>query len=520
MKQIEIYNFTESVVYSHIYGNTSTNKTETLMRTAVISNPEKLHFVCFRTKAETQWRWDSTAMADEGRKQYRFGINAGKQNIFNLDTDKLIFCTPSKLITMLLTMKKSGTLGKLGWVMIEGWDMYDANAFAAVGLLKYLRGDMEIEFRLVLLSVSKYAELPLEKAQYKSMEIPSGLKIEYKKEDPIKTINSLRKNCIVYLGNKYLERGSDMVVVAKHPMREKTIQLVVDSMKDINGKPITKHMADLRADSIDSGVVIRCVSYQVYSNLHDSKVTSKRLGFEECVLRLYQEGLPVNDLFPKSHSQLIKNFLSSVQGVNIRTISDINRYKLSLEPGIFLNNWLIQAKTDRDFYVGALVSCLINTPPSVYGPIESFKPFVGRNNIETLCNFWVNVTSVSTIPLSKLDTPRDIFKWCDDNNFDSTKVSDLVKKVTELYMKITKKIVGNESFASVTTEELNRVKDTITRRLAPVKGGKWDLSQTLPPKNKKTLPVIPILESGNKLLIYINDVDLADRTIENLDAFL
>ena len=565
----------------HVYGFTSTNKVEKLMRYIMeTDDTSNIFFVCYRTKNEVVEQFNNIAEnVIEGAKgqtsvEYDplIGKITGKNAEVNVKINKVIYCTTAKMRNILVENGRINNdikikLNSIGGIIINGWDDYDANAFAIVGLVSRVAG---LQCTTVLSSISRWIELPVE-IERPSIQFATGdIDIKYNETESIQQITAARlkialserggSGIVVYPGNENIEKDNkDIIYLATFPVRDPTSDIVIDSMKNQYGKYVTKCIADSRADTIDEGKAIRCISKTEYNKLVPVISPKNKYELNSTLLYLFVNKYPIEDMFPATHARDIKRFIDELAESQLSTneVMMVMKTKLNLKAGMFLSKWISASidrsedaskiQNDRYMYVGILIACLINLPPKTYGELESYKPFAARNDIETMCKMWYSLqASQYKLYMEWTRTELAISSWCNENGFNQdeiTKLYEMIKKFTLKYIsknKLAVRVSEKKSrktkkedetdetdkeeeveerefvekylfktFKQLTTREINRAMIFIARVFTP-KNIKWDMeSETLPILPSPTPSVIyPIHHFGNKLQMYVSNQEL------------
>lgn len=513
-----IYDLCNSATESHLFGKTVTKKTVTLIR-EITKNEDAtgLYLFCFRTKADMDEAYEAVAGTASGSNpRYRKAVAGESATVFS-NVAPYVFCTPNKLCSILAQLKEK--VSTIRWITIDGWDRYNPSEFAAVGLVQLYRGDNK--FRLVLASVSPYAELPVfgVALPWRQVEVPSsGIYIEYTSQLPGAAATESAvpgKMAILYPGDD-VPPLKDNIIWDTFPFREPKATIVVDSLKDRSGRFITKHIAELRADSIDAGVVKRCIQERKFQGLANNVVPQYRKGLDRTIVYLVGLGVPILPLFPENQKSAVDVIMAMIASYKLEP--DAARYiiwsKLGLQAGIFFQFWYTSypAKiTNRELFVGCLAACLLDLLPATYAPITAYEKFQGRNDLETMRNMWDSLTTA--VKLHGFNKHR-VIGWARSNGFYIDPLIQLVLRVIRIHLSNVPTSQFREAQRPMTTAELNTVKVFASVIYGvDTKTGNWDLTEALPNEQSPGAGeegVIVIHRRGNALQMYINDVILVD----------
>jgi hypothetical protein len=523
-----IYASANEKYINHMYGYSSTNKTKKMCDYIWNANQAGVIFVCFKSKAEV---W---AIYSGNENNIFVGMIAGQDNDYDLAVNKIIFCTTAKCRNLLIDMKQHDDIGRITWILIDSWDKYDANAYAVYGLSQYYKMNVQIMF----ISVSPYCHLPIASDAPYGVQHPQIIE-EYIEVAPLKLATEVKVTTVLY--GPYMESPNSRVHIADYPEHAPNARVVIDSLLDYQGKPITKHQSYLRANSIDEGLIYRCKSLSNFEKLSNNYPLTRMHGFDSVAIYLLAHGIELEPIFPANHQKAIKNILALAEEKQLEKVhlKFIAYTGLELQPSIFLHDWMSQvASTPRNNYVGCLVACLINLAPTTYGPRESFTQYVGRNDIETMCNMWANLMNVSNTAVYKLEgrVKGFVANWCRSNNFYTNAILDLCQKVDHLLDKfpvrepavVTKK--GERPrrprkpyFKRISTIEFNVITVLLAGIYPKDVVQKWDLNELLPHYswNEPGINTVVLHHRGNVLLMYINEEDLYDfvRQPEDISEF-
>ena len=118
-----------------------------------------------------------------------------------------------------------------------------------------------------------------------------------------------------------------------------------------------------------------------------------------------------------------------------------------MSAGIFLHDWEsyfyqmeqsgqeLASSLLRYKFLGYLFAALLDKVPTMYAPLQAYEQFRGRNDLETMCNFWFDLSTYADI-LRPLRTSKegksinfDVLGWCREKGFFSDKVSELFSQM-------------------------------------------------------------------------------------------
>lgn len=170
-----------------------------------------------------------------------------------------------------------------------------------------------------------------------------------------------------------------------------------------------------------------------------------------------------------------------------------------------------------DYYCGCLVAALIDTKPN-YGDLSEY---VGRDDIETLLNFWdaIMIATNNTAFNIQSDRRTDnmVFQWCVRKRLNVKPIKKLCKKVGDL---ITFRDLGPilAKYPSVygysqKVGRTNRIRLELANIYPMRRVGALDFSQSLPQYNGRRQlqrgdTIHSLMEEGNKVFIYFTETTL------------
>jgi hypothetical protein len=550
-----VYNHVKEQIISHVFGFTTLNLTRDLVTSFFKRHTKKysIHFVCNKTTEKSLAAYSSIAKSgrgDDATYDPLIGVFAGDHEKVDYDINKMIFCTTRKMIGLLLKFKAAGTLLHVASVFINSWDEYDVNAYALLGLLTQVLRDEIPKCYIILTSVSRWISPSIE-LELQPLSVESNkIEIEYPTDHtPIEMVIASEGGTIAYLGNLNYNLDENNVVLATHPIRSRDATLVIDSMLNQYGGKITKQLADLRADSIQEGYVNRYISYARYLNLRDLMLPKEKVGLDTLIIFLLTKGFKpkvITKLFMESHEMVVDKFLEEFSRHNL-SYPELNLMKvtgLSVNSTVFLNKWISSRpdqklkQKNRSMYVGGLIACLINQHPQIYtvdGNMKGFEKFRARNDLETMCNMWLDLQSSLSIPFVFWKNPEYLTSsWANldiDSKFDEGAILELFNlvKATVIYMlkdtkdgkEGTRPDYGYGVFIRIQEAEINDAVDII-KVMFPPREIRWDFSNTLPSSLRDKRIVYPIQSKEDMLYMYVNDTRLHPLNLqpENLDAFM
>ncbi len=464
-------NFVNDNSYSHIYGPSATQRTLHLADVIIHQSDDvKLIFVCFRRKASAIYLYESK----KGNKLY--GLATGDCESYDLTLNKVIYSTTAKFRNILAD-NPPHLLDRLHWVFIDSWDNYDINSYVITGLIRqHNRGS--VKTHIVFLSTSKYTEIS--SVDIPSFEIPNeDVEIKTTKLNADSLINDLNDTAIYY-GFKPPGRYNDnsLVTEVTYLSTSEHAHVVIDSLHNNRSIPITKVIADLRADSIMSGTVYRMINKKTYESLKNNTPITNYVGLQQAVVFLMWKNISLKVL-PIKYDPEVEAIVKDLEGFTLAELGRMAGLGIGVLANKFRTKWLNKIGfTNRDKYISSIVTCLIDDIPETYGPLDSYFPFIGRNDIETMFNMWNNLISSTDVPFYEWNDRRGIVgKWSRANNFNPDKISELVKKASNLFT-LAERPNWIELFSSISTKELNNVTLLLKEIIDPVMPRAEHITQT------------------------------------------
>ncbi|CAH6419596.1 Hypothetical protein POVR2_LOCUS102 [uncultured virus] len=408
-----------------------------------------------------------------------------------------------------------------GWIIIESWDKYDANAYAVAGLAR-----QHTTAPITLVSYSKWSHLPYNDST-SVFEANKDIDVSY-----VKTSISSLASTISEESMYYGREGDFAPLRVRGGVYQPTlaynskIHIVVDTLRDTKGRPISKHTSDMRLGSISSGLVYRLGTEAEFAALKDRDPLRVDSSLDEAVIRLKHADLDVYSVLGNNHPQdEIKKILATIEksGLANKDLDTVIRLRMGISSGLFYVSWTGRGRTsERDRYIAGLIGALIEHPPTYYAPIAAFKPFVGRNDIETLCNVWASLILSHSGPFWSWKREAHISFWCKDNGFNLPAIQKLITNMKRVCLGM-KGDIG--LFDNIKTQELNIATEVLVEidRSRQKTNIKWDRSSALPAQSLiHNADILPVLAHGKTLDIYIDKRRLFIKTAikaESLDLF-
>jgi hypothetical protein len=510
----DIYEKVKSLYVSHVYGPVSCDKGLELSNYISSVEGDSIIFLCYRTKAEAKKSFDaSNSLKFAKGKKYLVAGNLTEIR------NGIYFCTTSRMVKILLDLDDKGYVNELNYVLVESFDIYDINALVISSILR------NSQPCLVLLSCSMWSNLAQKNIE--NIEFPcDNLEILYTKESPAQIAKKINpKSKIIIFGSPKGIVNSN-VFVPRGRVYSSDTNIVIDQMH-CKSKMCTKHMSDIRANSIDFGKVYRCITKTEFMKLEDNTPENTLLGLDGSILYLLSRGRDPDEIFNNEYfpqvyrdrlaetKTIIKKFIK--EDKKDKTIKKIVSMKLGLKAGMVKIKIDSKFKTDRYLYLSSLASAFINNRPNSYGSKESYQPFAGRNDLETMFNVWQSLIleSEEAFYLWK-DEENIIRKWCKTNMFNVDQMISLFQLIKLNIAKLTNRRLSDDIVADVSTEELNNIKREIIKIYGTSKNWKkFDKSFILPLiSNDIVTEFIPIDVHKNKIYMWINKSDLSEVEIE------
>jgi hypothetical protein len=438
-------------------------------------------------------------------------VPANKKAQYNLETNSVIYCTTGKMRNIAMKLLKSDQASRIGAIFICSWDVYDPNAYIISNIVY---NNNLSDCILALLSTSRWCHLPL--LHLPQTECPKeDLRIQYfDSRDTITTYtNRIKKKAILYGSMKGVTN-----VLVTHAIRPAyyDCEYVFDTLTDEKGKPISKFLSDIRADSITKGTVIRCITEEQYNALRNRDEITNFKGLDDAIIYLLHNKLdPTVYLGPNHPKDEIKTIIDMIKNLKIDKPGDLGRIitlQLGALPGVFYIRWLrtinsSKPQTERDVYIPGLIACLIGNRPSDYAPLTSYQKFAGRNDIETMCKMWSSLILSHSGPFWIWKNPDSLINmWCKINNFYDVPVKRLFNKVKRMCLNFEGK---SNLFNDIKTPELNKAIGILTDLYKTKDVTKGTIFESVPILSK-TLPkkIHPIIQHDKTVYMYVNYTNL------------
>jgi hypothetical protein len=486
-------------------------------------NHEAIAFVCFKTKEEVMEQIEKV-----GGVSQKVGLAVGdtpvtKKAQYSLEENDIIYCTTGKMRNIALKLIKSKRANLMGAIFVCSWDAYDPNAYIIANIIynNNLNNCM-----LALLSTSRWCHLPL--LHVPQTECPKdSVRIQYfDNRDTITTYtNRIKQPAVLYGSMKGVTNS--LVTHATRPAYY-DCKYIFDTLTDEKGKPISKFLSDIRADSIQEGTVIRCVTEERFNELRDNDKITNFKGLDDAIIYLLHNKLDPTTYLGKNHPKdEITNVLDMIKDLNLEK-GDPGRIitlQLGAIPGVFYLKWLRtieshKAKNDRDVYIAGLIACLIGNRPTDYAPLTSYEKFAGRNDIETMCNMWSSLILSHSGPFWLWKNSDSLINmWCNVNGFYDVPIKRLVNKMKKMCLNLEGK---PNLFHDIKTAELNKAIGILVDLYKYKDVSKNTVFESVPIK-VKTLPtkIHPIIKHDKTIYMYIRYTNLVvpDIKAENVDLF-
>lgn len=449
---------------------------------------------------------------------------------YDIYTDRIIYCTSGKFRNILLEQIRRQRVARFGWVILDSLEEYDVNAYVVAALVrKYTQAS------ITLVSASERAPLPYEDSVKVYCPNPSH-KIVYTGKYPTQVVSESTLPIVQYGPDKKQSERSNVTVFAHVSYKlYRQGDILIDTLKDLRGKPISKHMADKRSDTLHSGTVYRLSTEEQYDKLRARDAVTGDGNLEEAVLHLLQEKLDPMEILGNTHPHdRLKEAVALLSGTGYVTEEDLDRIsslRMGVMSGLFYVTWRRLAHSngfvrennrERERYIPGLIAALVEHPPAHYAPLENYRQFVGRNDIETLCNMWSSLLLTRPPPFWKAKRDGAIHVWCKEHGFVYVSIAGLIENMKRVCLGMEGELF---LFDKIKTHELNRCTEawTVLQKASTKKVQKWAMNETLPTRHRTILGnVLPILHKGKSLKIYIDSTQaIVKPTIaaESLDIF-
>jgi len=499
-------NYLESNLVTHLFGYSSSKK-EILLPDLVRKNHnKKLTVVCCKKNKELTRMTNSL---EERNIEYTTSFD-GKNN--------LVYCTSYFARWNIQKMIEKGEeLINIGSIFLADMDYEDPNAIGIYALYEAFLKKLGIS--LIFLSVSPYAKLPVKFD--KSHEIKnSDLKIEYLQK--YNEVMEKTQEKALYFGNTTVRNNK--LIKGEIGKRYPDVKLVFDLITKTD-----KHHIYLRTDSIDSGKVYRCYSIQTYNKFPKHYGLANPIDIRKVVANMiYKKYLPgIDKYFPEVYQKTIEEVKNLVKnyGFDRERILILSAIPLNFEASIFLINWVSDVdsrgvaskkKLLALNYLGALVACLISIVPD-YGNMEEY---VGRDDLETLLNFWTFLMSRTNNSAYNLGLKDEILlrKWLSSNRYQVESVIKLCKLVRKVLLFVSEEedlsIYLKIASGSRYIDEVNSVRRILATTFPAISTKGLDFANSLPTTKwneiKKKNSIIPLLQIGKKVFIFIEETKLSE----------
>jgi len=505
------------VYYSQVVGFSST-RMEIILPDLVKSNTRgKLTIVAFKTNKAL-----NKAIEQLEKERIKFDVELK-------DSTNLLYCTTFAARRYIQKLIKKDAFSRLqdGYIFLSNVDKFDANAY---GIWLLYQQFMTGKVSLVALTVSPYTWLPTKPDLYTIND--SKINIVYQPN-----INDLVSNLVqpfVLIGNT--KAKNFRMIKADSEIKNYNVECVVDAGFISNS--VTKHEAYLREDVISKGTIYRGISRAAFDKLKDRSPASKIGDTRKVLTGLFSAGFSEVEKFVTREfaSNLEEVRKLSSEGFDKKLLSIVANLPLDFDASIFLSLWMMHvvvlAKDGASFfkiainnYYGALVAVLIDTRPD-YG---NLKEYVGRDDLETLLNFWTAIMQSTNNTAYDLTQKKVgyLTSWCRSQQLDVGKVMQLCKKVqkTLLYVMDLQTLKDYPSIVSFDqrTSSINKIREMLVQIYPRDLAGKYHLKKMLPelPWNKvdKDTPITILYRYEKEVYIYIVQAKLRNtvEAVENVD---
>lgn len=468
-------------------------------------------FYAFKTNHEARRAYDAEVTAGE----LNVGLAVGDTPLhatptYDIYSNRLVFCTTGKLRNIILEQIRREQLGVIGWVMIRSWEEYDANAYVVANLVRKYCPDSSI----ILLGYSEWSYLPYDDSVAVPVPLPQ-VRVEYVKKIALLPHATDHPEMLLKLPRTifYGPEGSlgnlrGKVRRLPEPIVVPDAEAVIDTLKSNKSKPISKHTADIRADSIQEGIVYRLSTEEEFNALRSRDPIKTDSSLQEAIVHLRRSGIdPLSMLGPKHPQDEVKRIEASLGTADLSN-SDLDKIvslRLGIAPGIFYVSWTGRfGSGERNRYIPGLIASLIKRPPSALAPLESYKKFAGRNDIETLCNVWSSLLLSHSGEFWSWKGTRHVARWCEANGFHLAAITELLADMTRVCLGMKGDV---HLFGNIRTHELNAATDIFIqiedrRSKSSVPKNRHNILPSL--YSVATEDILPILSHGNSLEIYVD----------------
>lgn len=466
-------------------------------------------FYAFKTNARARAAYSMVIDYEGLNPQY--GLAVGDVPLhappeFDIFSNEVIFCSTGKLRNILCEQIARHRTSMFSWVMIESWDQHDDNAYVVANLAR-----KHTNASITLLSCSKWAPLPYSDSVVVELPRP-GIEIVYhtKPLASIAPVGGEPWEHVLYGPDSAVGALRGKVEVHSDPIYRERATVVYDTLKTgRGGRPVSKHTADVRADTLRQGVVYRLTSVTEFDALRARDPVRAGDFLDEAVLYLQRCGVdPLEAFGPNYPSEDVKRAMISFDGTKLNNddLDKIVSLRMGVPSGLFYVSWTRrQGNGSRSRYIGGLIAALIEHAPSTYASLGSYTEFIGRNDIETLCNVWSSLILSRSDPFWSWEREGPVLNWCKVHDFNKDAILRLVANMKRVCLGM-KGELG--LFDKIKTDELvlasEVLQDTASRPGATTT--KWDTSKILP--SNRAVPsisnIVSVLAHGRVLDIYLD----------------
>jgi hypothetical protein len=196
-----------------------------------------------------------------------------------------------------------------------------------------------------------------------------------------------------------------------------------------------------------NGKCLRLITERTYNNLKQSKFADVFIvPIHNELLSIMITGLDPFYIFGPETEEVVKKSLEYLKQLDL--IKDdkpvvqatfLSLLKIGLRSAMVLYEYLFRSLKlhgklmSRDHYVAIMIACLIDDDPRtyIYQDVETtFKPFLGRNDLETLINMWQNLLIALNFKI-QVNYRSNLDQWCKIYKFKYDSMDQLIKSVND-----------------------------------------------------------------------------------------
>lgn len=515
-KMGDLYEQVISSRFLHVYGHSIEGSWISLSKRIVETYQERKVVVCFRTKNDV---WEALRSVSESDLSiYVDGTQGG-----NIDFKEgtVILCTTGFLKTLLL----AGAGVIMDHIITFASEVFDINLLYNLAYIKANIDTFSPHLTVTIITPSKWTKLPvLGQNEY---ELQNN-EIEIIYEDPgtprVEERIKDRKERILYYGYEAFMKDNPKIIRTFRIIHCSTCKIVIDSFYNKDRKEITKELADSRTNSIDKGICYRRISEKDYKRLENNAPFDAYIGVSDLVLFLLSEGdskiLDVmnEDVFPEytfpGLRTEIEKELKQVEGISTGVA------KAYISQGLNLYAGMLKKQIDganEDSYIGIVTAHLLNKSPDTYADVSSYQSFAGRNDIETMWNFWQSLTCSIRECFINWGKPQGKKKvkswesivetWCNKNSFF---VAPVIKLFGKIKQQIERAGTGTENrigvqdiLPHISTKEINMLAVSVSKVYPREKAGNtWYCLPRI--STNDVVECYRIHKRGSNLLMFID----------------